>query len=617
MYIFSSKLEQNSGQLVQAAANQPKGTPGGPGLGDSLYPNFGNGGYDAKRYIVSLNVTDPTTSALSGVTTVQARATQNLSKFNLDFIGFAIDSITVNGKAATFSRDGQELTITPATPLRKDTDFTVKVSYNGAPTQITSVALPVLTGWVNFGTGNFVLSEPDGAANYYPVNDHPLDKASYTFRVTVPKPYEVAANGVLARTIDNGTSTTSVFNARDPLASYLTTVNISEFDLQTGQQAKGIPIRNYFGAGIDPALLQPFDRQPEMLRFFSDIYGPYPFDIYGSVVMNTETGSALETQTLSIFGTDQLGRTRLGSSTEEVIAHELTHQWFGNSVALSDWSDIWLNEGFATYSQGLWVEYSQGGAVFDQWVQNEYDFVQENLADLVPPGKPKADDLFNSGVYDWAAVGLHALRLRIGDSDFFQTLQTYADRYENGNIKRNDFRRVAEAVSGEKLAGFFQRWFYSSTLPALPNRKPTADTVVGESGVNLSNYDRSTKAKVTLTERTGRNEGGFYAVDNPYGVVVDPLTGARLNPGEKGYAKAALAQRVETLDREGETLTLRGGSYYVPYLTINGKPSQFASPFTQLGDVQLAAGAYEFSERSSGSPSFDDLVLQVSLLPSR
>ncbi|HEY9640076.1 MAG TPA: M1 family metallopeptidase [Coleofasciculaceae cyanobacterium] len=609
-----SQLGRGSAQQVTAAANQPKGTPGGPGLGDSLYPNFGNGGYDAKHYTVNLNVTNPTTSALSGVTTVQARATKNLSKFNLDFIGFAIDGITVNGKPATFSRSGQELTITPATTLRKNEDFTVKVSYNGSPTQITSVALPVLTGWVNFGSGSFVLSEPDGAANYYPVNDHPLDKASYTFRVTVPHPYDVAVNGVLTKTIDNGTSTTSVFNARDPLASYLTTVNISQFNRQTGQKARGIPIRNYFGEGIAPDLLKPFDRQPAMLRFFSRIYGQYPFDVYGSVVMNTKTGSALETQTLSIFGTDQLGRTRLGNSTEEVIAHELAHQWFGDSVALSDWSDIWLNEGFATYSQGLWVEYSQGGAAFDQWVKNEYDSVQENLADLVPPGKPKADDLFNSGVYDWAAVGLHALRLRLGDDDFFQTLRTYADRYKNSNVKQNDFRRVAEEVSGDNLAGFFKRWFYSDTLPPLPNRKPTEDSLVGKSGVNLSNYPRSTQAKVTLTDRTGSNQGGFYAVDNPYGVVVDPVTGNRINPGEKGYAKAALAQSVKTLDREGETLTLHGGSYYVPYLSVDGKPGQFSSPFTKGGTVQLSsAGAYGFSERSVDNASFNDLVLQVSI----
>ena len=162
-------------------------------------------------HTLDLNVTDVETSSLNGTTTITAEATQALSRFNLDFIGFTIDDITVNGKPAEFSRDGQELTITPAEPLSASEVFTAEVEYNGTPKPITSVAIPVPTGWVNFDGGSFVLSEPDGTANYYPVNDHPLDKASYTFRVTVPEPDEVAANGVLEETIDNGDTTTYLF----------------------------------------------------------------------------------------------------------------------------------------------------------------------------------------------------------------------------------------------------------------------------------------------------------------------------------------------------------------------------------------------------------------------
>jgi hypothetical protein len=143
-------------------------TPGGEGVGDSLYPGFGNGGYDVKHYDLDLNVKNIATSKLSGLTTIEAKATQNLSSFNLDFIGFDIESIRVNGKPATFSRDGKELTINPAKPLSQNDPFEVAVQYKGSPTQITSVALPVPTGWVNFERGSFVLSEPDGAANYSP-----------------------------------------------------------------------------------------------------------------------------------------------------------------------------------------------------------------------------------------------------------------------------------------------------------------------------------------------------------------------------------------------------------------------------------------------------------------
>jgi aminopeptidase N len=614
MRIISNSPTTLLNQATAVRATNP--LPGAPGLGDSLYPGFGNGGYDVRHYKLDLNVSDVATSALSGVTTIDARATQDLSSFNLDFIGFAIDRITVNGKAATFGRVGQELTVTPLVPIAAGKKFEVEVAYSGSPEPITSVAIPVPTGWVQFEGGSFVLSEPDGAANYYPVNDHPLDKASYTFRVTVPEPFEVAANGNLKKTIDNGATTTYVFNARDPMASYLTTVNIGQFDIQTQKSVNGVRIRNYFAEGVSQELLEPFNLQPQMLSFFSGIFGPYPFDVYGSVVVDTPTGSALETQTLSIFGVDALGR----ASTVETIAHELAHQWFGNSVSLADWSDIWLNESFATYSQGLWVEYSQGGVAFDEWVQGEYDFVSENLDSLVPPGEPPADDLFNSGVYDWGALGLHALRLEIGDDDFFDTLQTYYSRYRNGNVTDDQFIAVAEQVSGKELSSFFDEWFYSETLPPLP--EASADTLVGESGVNLSDFAEQSIDLSIKVKDDSRSRGGFYAVDNAYGVVVDPLTNKRIAPGEKGYAKAALRQSVADLESGEATLTLQGGAYYVPYLVEDGNPRSFYTPFNAankdgLDHVRMrSSGTYRFEDQVGlGDKDFNDFVLQVTVLP--
>jgi Peptidase family M1 domain/Peptidase M1 N-terminal domain/RTX calcium-binding nonapeptide repeat (4 copies) len=450
-----------------AVLGRSTAAPGANGVGDSLYPGFGNGGYDAQHYTLDLNVTDVATSTLTAVTTLEAIATQDLSSFNLDFIGFDINGITVNGKSATFSRDGQELTITPNEFLAAGNPFTVDVAYSGAPTPINSVAFtfPVPTGWVISEGGNFVLSEPDGAANYYPVNDHPLDRASYTFRITVPEPFEVAANGVLEQTLDNGDTTTYTFEARDPMVSYLTTVNIYDgFNLETSTSAGGVPIRNYFATGIPEEKLALFSLQPTMVDFFSQIYGAYPFELYGAVVVNAETGSALETQTLSIFGVDTLERPDL----EETIAHEISHQWLGDSVAVSDWKDIWLNESFATYAQGLWLEYSRGGAAIDQWVKEQYDFLAERFETLVVPGAPPADDLFNSGVYEWGALGLHAVRLAIGDDAFFASLRTYYDRYQGCNVTPEDLISVVAEVSQQDVQFLFDRWIYSDTLASIP-----------------------------------------------------------------------------------------------------------------------------------------------------
>jgi aminopeptidase N len=329
------------------------------------------------------------------------------------------------------------------------------------------MAIPIQTGWITVNGGSYVLSEPDGAATFYPVNDHPLDKASYTFRVTVPEPFEVAANGTLTETIDQGTMTTFVFEARDPMASYLATINIDEFDTETSQAKNGIPIRNYYSTELSDTTRKPFQRQGDMLVYFSDLFGPYPFDVYGALVMNAEFGAALENQTLSIFGIDMI-RADDPEGTEQAVAHELAHQWFGDSVSLADWRDIWLNEGFATYAQGLWTEHKWGRHGLDEWMKAVYGFVLENRDSMPPPGDPPANDLFNAGVYFRGALTLHALRLEVGDETFFKILQSYYEKYKGSNVRTADFIAVAEQVSGKELSDFFDRWLYSEDLPPIP-----------------------------------------------------------------------------------------------------------------------------------------------------
>ncbi len=438
--------------------------PGAPGLGDSLYSGFGNGGYDALHYTLDLTVTE---DGLEAVAVMEAEAVHDLSSFNLDFIGFTIQSVTVNGEAAVFARDGQELTITPARPLAAGSSFEVEVSYHGRPEVVASASAEGQVGWIAYDGGSYVLSEPDGAASYNPGNDHPLDKATYTFRVTVPKPLLAAANGVLYTTIDRGEAVTYVWQAGDPMASYLTTVNIGQFDLESEQTPQGALIRNYFAVGVDEAYRRPFRRQAEMLAFFSAVFGPYPFEVYGSLVIDDEVGTALEAQTLSIYGVDQLDLEDM-DYTELLVAHELAHQWFGNSVSLADWGDIWLNEGFAAYAEGLWVEETEGAAARDAWVKDIYWYAAETGEAYFPPGDPPADDLFNDSVYDRGALTLHALRLEVGDETFFEIVQTYYERFQGGNATTEDFIAAAEEVSGRDLAAFFEGWLYSKKLPPIP-----------------------------------------------------------------------------------------------------------------------------------------------------
>lgn len=439
---------------------------GSSGLGDSLYPGFGNGGYEVEHYTLDITVNDVATSNLTAVTTIKANATQELTSFNLDFIGFEIASITINDQPGTFKRSGQELTVTPSDPMSDEEPFTVVVQYKGSPEPMFSQALPFQTGWVSFDGGSYVLSEPDGSASFYPVNDHPLDKAWYTFRVTVPRPFEVAANGVLIETTDNGDTTTFLFEEHDPMSSYLATINIAEFDVETMESENGIPIRNYYAAGLPEEARKPFARQGEMLVYFSELFGPYPFEVYGALVMNTEFGAALENQTMSIFGTDMIDLEDV-AGTELTVAHELAHQWFGDSISVADWRELWLNEGFASYAEGLWIEHTDGREALDVWIKSSYADVAQDPQYYPAPGNPPADNLFNEGVYVRGGLTLHALRLEVGDQTFFNILRTYHDNYKFGNATTEDFITTAEEVSGKELSGLFESWLYDDELPPI------------------------------------------------------------------------------------------------------------------------------------------------------
>jgi aminopeptidase N len=430
--------------------------PGSDSLGDSYYPELGNGGYDALHYTIDL-IWDEVDNTIDGSVNMQARATQNLSAFNLDLIGLDVSAISVDGMPATFQREGREMTITPSIVLADESTFEVVVVYSGEPQVQRDPAAPILLGWVRYDDGVYVVSEPSAAAAWYPVNDHPLDKATYSFRITVPEPYVVAANGLLQETIDNGDTTTYVWQASDPIASYLVTVNIADYVIDASEGPNGLPIRNFFPARDAEQYRQAVEPTADMIDFFSDIFGPYPFEAYGIVVAGG-IGAALETQTLSVFDP--------GAVQEFILAHELAHQWFGDSVSLKQWQDIWLNEGFATYAEWLWYAHQSGEQAIDMVVREAYNYYAD--AGLSPPGMPPPDDLFTGSVYVGGALTLHALRARVGDDAFFNILRTYADRFKYGNASTADFIAVAEEISGQDLAAFFDGWLYSDEVPEIP-----------------------------------------------------------------------------------------------------------------------------------------------------
>ena len=442
-------------------------TAGAPGIGDDYFPELGNGGYDTQHYRLDL-AWDDDSNNLSGTTTISASAMHDLTAFNLDFLGFDISEITVNGQPAEFDRKGRELVITPPKTLQTGVDFTVAISYSGVPGEGVPNYYDVFArGWTRHDDGVYVASEPNGAAYWYPVNDHPLDKAAYTFEITVPQPYVVAANGILENTVEDGDRVTYTWEAENPIASYLVTVNIGDFVVDETTGPGDLPIRNYFPSSIFPQGVVTFRPTAKIIEFFSDTFGPYPFEAYGVVVADVRLGFALETQTLSLFGRDAAGG---GSRSENVVAHELAHQWFGNSVSLAEWKDIWLNEVFATYAAALWAEHTAGPEALDNYMRGIYLALANPLSSnrFVAPGDPPKDDLVNSGVYVRGAWVLHALRLKVGDEPFFNILRTYYDRYKYSNATAADFINIAEEISGQQLDEFFDGWLYAKTVPDVP-----------------------------------------------------------------------------------------------------------------------------------------------------
>jgi len=643
------------------------------GVGDPYYPDAGNPGYNVRHYGLDIGY-QPATDTLTGHAVITATADKTLSSFNLDLDGLEVSSVNVNGRSASYSRSGGELTVTPKSKLKKGLPFVVIVSYSGVPESLDGA------GFLHTDDGALVIGQPRVASSWFPVNDHPSDKALYTVRITVPKGLEAISNGRLVSQRDQGDKSIWLWNMNEPMASYLATATVGEFDIdaysadgirywdavdpdlnaptltaRTGSEvaysgqadnaykrlqrtitvdpsspelsfwvdrdielnwdyafvevaptgtdawttipdAGGIltqstgnaycpdllaqhPFLGHYLSGDDAAPCEPvgttgswwaatgsnsnweqwtfdlsawtgqsldvsitfvtdyvntlgglavddvvapggigstsfeadgdaldgwtvpgapegspgnendwttgtasvlapppigsmiaasFARQPEIVAFLEGYFGDYPFDELGGVVDDLEgVGFALEIQTRPIYSFEFWTTQESGDA---VVVHEIAHQWFGDSVAVENWADIWLNEGFATYAEWLWSESEGLGTT-----QQAFDFYYGEVwpeddpfwtVIIGDPGPYPA--LFDSAVYYRGAMTVHQLRATIGDEAFFTLLKTWQSTHRNGNASIAEFIALAEQVSGQKLDDFFETWLYTPSRPDVP-----------------------------------------------------------------------------------------------------------------------------------------------------
>jgi len=449
-----------------ATSTATPSTIGADGVGDPYFPQLGNGGYDVQHYTINLAV-DMEGGDIFGTTTIEAKTTQALARFDLDYSGPAITALSVDGQPAAFTRSGGELVISLSSPLPAGQTFSTAVTYRGQPGAGLPANTPAYSlGWVPYGNraprddgGVLVSAEPQGQAAWYPLNETPADKASYTFRITVAKPWVVAANGLQQSVTDNGGTRTYLWGTDNPVAPYLVTLAIGKLSEET-DTSSDVLVRNFFDEGFPDAAKTGFSRIPQMITYYESLFGPYPFEAYGVVGHNLRLDYSLETQTLTVFGNS--------FTSEAVVAHELAHSWFGDSVTPYHWEDIWLNEGFASFAARMWQEHTQGKDSVRQSLGRSYQALVRNESRAITIGNPGPDDLFSGQVYDRGELTLAALRALLGDETMFKVLRTYAQRFYHGNVTTHDLIAAAEEISGQKLDDFFQAWLYQTRLPDIP-----------------------------------------------------------------------------------------------------------------------------------------------------
>ncbi len=430
-------------------------------IGDPLFEGLGNGGYDALHYDLSIDTTsNPEHGAIDGVAVITLVAQEDLPRFNLDIEGLVVDDVTIDGEPARFDHAGGELTIRPTEPLSAGSEATVSVTYHGLPVPLHDVGDVFELGWQAKAWGSYVVSEPIGAANWFPSNNHPGDKATFQLAITVEEGLTAAGPGSLIEQTEGDGTVTFVYSMPYQMATYLASVVTGDFVIDESEGPNGVTIRNVLHAPSAEAMRPILDRTSvPMLELFDELFGPYPFDNYGIVAVPEPLGFALENQTLSVFGVDTV--TFDSIFTEQILAHELAHQWFGDAVSVAEWDDIWLNEGFATWADAYWLE--QNGqeffSVLDQYNQS---------SGLGPLKGLHAADLFGENVYVRGGLTLEALRRTVGDDAFFSFLQSWVQAHSGGTASTADFLSLVDSTFGEDTQQLMKAWIFSDVSPELP-----------------------------------------------------------------------------------------------------------------------------------------------------
>ncbi len=428
---------------------------------DPYLPGNGNFGYRVSRYELDLEY-KVAINRLSATATITAVTLAALRILTLDLSdALAVSKVLVNGRRpANFGCSNGKLHITLASTLPAGAALSIVVRYGGSPRPIRSHWGEV--GFEELSNGVLVAGQPNGAASWFPCDDHPSSKASYRIQISTESPYRAIANGELVSRRVRAGQTTWTYEQAEPMSTYTATLQIGMYELHRLPKAV-VPMQAVLPARLRRNFDNDFARQPQMMKLFVKLFGPYPLSSgYTVVVTDDELEIPLEAQGISIFGANHCTGRR---ESERLIAHELAHQWFGNSVTARRWRDIWLHEGFACYAEWLWSEHC-GGPSAAELARRYHQLLRESPQDLLL-ADPGPRDMFDDRVYKRGAITLHVLRERIDDDNFFALLRDWTSRYRHGTAVTDDFTGLAANYAQISLRPLWDMWLYSTGVPPL------------------------------------------------------------------------------------------------------------------------------------------------------
>ncbi|GEP37459.1 metallopeptidase [Nocardioides psychrotolerans] len=425
---------------------------------DSVYPEVGDPSVDALHYDLDLTW-DPEASVLTGEQSLTFRATATAEQFQLDLgAPLEVTEVTLDDEPVDFEHDGKDLVVTA--PVTADERYVLGVAYAGTP---EAVPAPTMrgdfsdTGFTITETGEtWTMQEPYGAYTWYAVNDQPADKALYDFELTVPSPWVGVANGELTDRREDDDLTTTTWHLAEPAAAYLTTVAFGDFEMTEDVSASGVPITYWVHRDAPAHVMRGLRTTPAAIAWLEEKLGPYPFDTFGTVVVDSESG--METQTMVTLGDTDY------TTSPAVVLHELAHHWYGDTVTPDDWRDVWMNEGMAMYLQGMWQADQDGrpvGAIMDEWAR----FEDDERAIAGPPAAYDPQSFGSGNIYYGPALMWHELRQQIGDDEFFRIMRAWPEERTNGSAGRDDYLPWLEEQTGEELSAFFDSWLLGEQTP--------------------------------------------------------------------------------------------------------------------------------------------------------